>query len=75
MGRGSGKRSSECAEPDIEVAGQTPVQIVSFIAQINDEMNANLLCIRYNPSYSTSEVRKSVEAERWCENQSRGLNT
>ena len=75
MGRGSGKRSSECAEPDIEVAGQTPVQIVSFIAQINDEMNANLLCIRYNPSYSTSEVRKSVEAEWWCENRSRGLNT
>ena len=75
MRRGSEKRSSECAEPDIEVAGQTPVQIVSFIAQINDEMNANLLCIRYNPSYSPSEVRKSVEAERWCKNRSRGLNT
>ena len=49
---------SECTELDIEVAGQTSVQIVSFTAQINDEISANLLCIPYNPSYWTSEVRE-----------------
>ena len=75
MRRGSGKRLSKFAEPDIEVVGQTPGQIVSFIAQINDEINVNLLCIPYNPSYWTSAAREPAEAERWCENRSCGLNT